>query len=56
MLGVSCELLLKPVCEPFQAGSQGQDLIPAARVEPERVGYPPERLRDAVKIRRPVFR
>jgi hypothetical protein len=55
-LSVRANLLLKTLREPLKPVSQGQELIAAARIEPERLGYPPERLRDTAKVRRPAFR
>ena len=41
--------------KPLEAVGQSQKLLPAARLEAELVGYPPERLGDAAEIRDPVL-
>ena len=55
-LGVSPDLLLKPVREPREPVSQGQELITPARIKPELGCRLPERLRDATKPSAPVGR
>src|SRR3954451_20330396 len=40
---------------PLEPVGQSQKLLPAARLEAELVGYPPERLGDAAEIRDPVL-
>jgi hypothetical protein len=49
-------LLFEAGGKPLEAVSQGQELVPAARLEAELLGYPPERLGDAAEIRDPGFR
>jgi len=41
--------------KPLEPVGQSQKLLPAARLEAELVGYPPERLGDAAEIRDPVL-
>ena len=47
--------LFKPGGKPLETVGQGQELFPAARLEAEPVGDPPERLGDAAEIRDPVL-